>query len=88
VSVSVKPGDKVAPGQELAVVEAMKMQNMLKAARGGIVKQVCRRTSEYCARIGTTSEEDWNRESELLESVFSFSQSIGSSFCWRYDWTG
>lgn len=41
VSVSVKEGDKVAPGQELAVVEAMKMQNMLKASRAGTVKKVC-----------------------------------------------
>jgi len=31
VSVAVKPGDDVEAGQELAVVEAMKMENVLRA---------------------------------------------------------
>ncbi|KAI8851498.1 carbamoyl-phosphate synthase L chain, ATP binding domain-containing protein [Chytridium lagenaria] len=40
VSVAVKEGDLVAEGSELAVVEAMKMQNVLKAPRVGKVKKV------------------------------------------------
>lgn len=40
VSISVKPGDTVAEGTELAVVEAMKMQNVLKAPKAGVVKKV------------------------------------------------
>eukprot|EP00753_Platysulcus_tardus_P021977 PLAT9184.1.p2 GENE.PLAT9184.1~~PLAT9184.1.p2 ORF type:complete len:696 (-),score=347.80 PLAT9184.1:427-2514(-) len=40
VSVAVKPGDKVVAGQELAVVEAMKMQNVLRAAKSGIIKEI------------------------------------------------
>lgn len=40
VSVNVKPGDKVIIGQELCVVEAMKMQNVLRSERDGIVKEV------------------------------------------------
>lgn len=40
ISVNVKVGDKVVLGQELAVVEAMKMQNVLRSARDGIVKAV------------------------------------------------
>lgn len=40
VSVAVKPGDKVVEGQEVAVVEAMKMQNVLRAQRFGTVKAV------------------------------------------------
>lgn len=40
VSVSVKPGDVVLLGREVAVVEAMKMQNVLRAPREGIVKAV------------------------------------------------
>jgi propionyl-CoA carboxylase alpha chain len=40
VSVAVKAGDVIAPGQELAVVEAMKMQNMLRSERAGKVKEV------------------------------------------------
>lgn len=40
VSIRVKPGDLVAPGQPVAVVEAMKMQNELVARHGGIVEAV------------------------------------------------
>jgi propionyl-CoA carboxylase alpha chain len=40
VSVSVKPGDRVVIGQEIAIVEAMKMQNILKSTRDAIVKAV------------------------------------------------
>ena len=38
VSIAVKVGDKVAPGQELVVVEAMKMQNVLKSQVGAVVR--------------------------------------------------
>jgi biotin carboxyl carrier protein len=40
VSVSVAPGDAVAAGQQLLVVEAMKMQNELRAPREGTIEQV------------------------------------------------
>ncbi|XP_047459554.1 propionyl-CoA carboxylase alpha chain, mitochondrial [Mugil cephalus] len=40
VAVSVKPGDKVAEGQEICVIEAMKMQNSLTAAKAAKVKSV------------------------------------------------
>ena len=40
VSVNVAPGDEVAMGHELGVVEAMKMQNVLTAERDGVVKAV------------------------------------------------
>lgn len=39
-SVSVVPGDAVDAGQQLLVVEAMKMQNELRAPRDGTVSQV------------------------------------------------
>jgi propionyl-CoA carboxylase alpha chain len=39
-SVSVKPGDAVEAGQTLATVEAMKMENVLKAERRGVVSRV------------------------------------------------
>jgi len=39
-SISVNVGDKVAPGQEVCVVEAMKMQNALRAVAGGVVKAI------------------------------------------------
>jgi propionyl-CoA carboxylase alpha chain len=38
--ISVAPGDEVQEGQEVAVVEAMKMENILRAERPGVVKSV------------------------------------------------
>jgi biotin carboxyl carrier protein len=40
VSVSVAPGDAVTAGQQLLVVEAMKMQNELRAPRDGTIESV------------------------------------------------
>ena len=40
VSVSVEPGQIVVEGQELFVIEAMKMQNILKSERDGKIKSV------------------------------------------------
>ncbi|KAL5004005.1 hypothetical protein ScPMuIL_017461 [Solemya velum] len=45
-SVSVKVGDQVAEGQEVAVLEAMKMQNSLVAAKTGKVKKVNYKTGD------------------------------------------
>lgn len=40
VSVRVAEGERVAVGQDLVVLESMKMQNVLKASREGLVRQV------------------------------------------------
>jgi propionyl-CoA carboxylase alpha chain len=48
-SVSVKPGDKVEAGQTLATVEAMKMENSLKAERPATVKRVAVSTGQSLA---------------------------------------
>jgi len=40
VSITIVPGDPVEAGQQLLVVEAMKMQNELRAPRDGIVSSV------------------------------------------------
>lgn len=40
VSVSVKEGDEVEAGDPLAVLEAMKMENVLRAERNGVVEKV------------------------------------------------
>lgn len=40
VKVLVKPGDSVNEGDGLVIVEAMKMENLLKSAITGVVKQV------------------------------------------------
>jgi propionyl-CoA carboxylase alpha chain len=40
ISINVKEGEKIKGGQELAVVEAMKMENVFHAERDGIVKSI------------------------------------------------
>ena len=40
VSVHVHPGDRVTPGAPLVVLEAMKMENELRATAGGVVAEV------------------------------------------------
>ena len=40
VSIAVKEGDKVEAGQELAIVEAMKMENVMKAESDAIVAKI------------------------------------------------
>ena len=51
VTLHVAEGDSVEPGQPLATVEAMKMENILRAQRGGTVKAVS-------AQEGTTLAAD------------------------------
>ncbi|MEY2885083.1 MAG: Acetyl-/propionyl-coenzyme carboxylase alpha chain, partial [Pseudomonadota bacterium] len=40
VSIAVKEGDKVEAGQQLATVEAMKMENILRAEKSGTIGKV------------------------------------------------
>jgi len=40
IEINVKPGDSVTYGQELCVLEAMKMKNSIRAGRDGVVKSV------------------------------------------------
>ncbi|XP_071064326.1 propionyl-CoA carboxylase alpha chain, mitochondrial isoform X2 [Dasypus novemcinctus] len=52
VAVSIKPGDMVAEGQEICVIEAMKMQNSMTAGKTGKVKAV------HCKAGDTVGEGD------------------------------
>jgi propionyl-CoA carboxylase alpha subunit len=40
ISLSVKEGDTVTEGQQVAIMEAMKMQNVLRAERSGVIKKL------------------------------------------------
>jgi len=40
ISIMVRPGDQVAAGDEVCVVEAMKMEQSIRAARSGIIKTI------------------------------------------------
>ncbi|MGP4727522.1 acetyl-CoA carboxylase biotin carboxylase subunit [Agrobacterium deltaense] len=48
-SLAVRQGDAVEAGQTLATVEAMKMENVLKAERKGVVKRVAANTGQSLA---------------------------------------
>ena len=50
VEISVKAGDLVSPGGLLLVLEAMKMQNEIRTARGGIVFQIAARPGQAVER--------------------------------------
>lgn len=52
VALSVKPGDMVSEGQEICVIEAMKMQNSMTAGKTGKVKSV------HCKAGDTVGEGD------------------------------
>ncbi len=49
VSVDVRPGQQVRVGEQLAIVEAMKMQNIIRAERDGVVKSVGARAGDSVA---------------------------------------
>ncbi len=49
VALHVAPGDSVEAGQPLAVVEAMKMENILRAEKSGTVKSVSAKAGESLA---------------------------------------
>ena len=40
VAVNVRPGDTVFQGQEVCVVEAMKMEQSIRTSQGGVIKEV------------------------------------------------
>jgi biotin carboxyl carrier protein len=40
VSIAVQPGDQVEVGQDLCVLDAMKMNNRIRAPRAGTIAQV------------------------------------------------
>ena len=46
IAVRVAPGQPVTKGQELLVVEAMKMENALRAPRDGVVRSVAARPGD------------------------------------------
>jgi len=46
VDVPVKPGQKVQAGEKLAVIEAMKMENILSASQDGVVGELLARQGE------------------------------------------
>ena len=49
VSIAVKPGDTVEAGQQLATVEAMKMENILRAEKSGVIAKVLARAGDTLA---------------------------------------
>ena len=40
LSLAIRPGDLVQKGQEICVAEAMKMKNLIRSPRDGVIAQV------------------------------------------------
>ena len=68
VSVSVKPGDKVVDGQELCIIEAMKMQNILKSEKEGTIKSVKVKAGDSVTVDELLIEFEW--ESAVSQSIW------------------
>jgi propionyl-CoA carboxylase alpha chain len=49
VEVAVKPGQQVQAGEKLAVIEAMKMENIVVAAHDGVIARVVATPGESVA---------------------------------------
>ncbi len=49
VSLAVSEGQEVKAGEELAVIEAMKMENVLRAERDGTIKKLCAKPGDSLA---------------------------------------
>jgi len=49
VSIAVREGQEVKSGEELAVIEAMKMENLLRAERDGRVQRLCAKPGDTLA---------------------------------------
>jgi pyruvate/oxaloacetate carboxyltransferase len=49
LSIRVKAGDSVAAGDELAVVETMKMKNYISSSKSGVVQEVCAQEGQMVA---------------------------------------
>lgn len=40
ISILVRPGERISAGQEVCVVEAMKMEQSIRATRDGVIKEI------------------------------------------------
>ncbi len=40
MSITVRPGQRVSAGEEVCVVEAMKMEQSIRASRAGVIKAI------------------------------------------------
>lgn len=67
VSVSVQPGDTVVDGQDLCIIEAMKMQNILKSEREGVIKSVNVKAGDSVTvdELLIEFEWCWNKQQQL-----------------------
>jgi glutaconyl-CoA/methylmalonyl-CoA decarboxylase subunit gamma len=47
ISIAVTPGAKISPGQELCVLEAMKMKNVIHATRSGVIASILVKSGDH-----------------------------------------
>ena len=82
VKVLVREGDAVAAQQGLVVVEAMKMENELRAPRAGQVSEVVEGVgrSERCCRDGVVSSQNANATRRIAGIAFLLHLNLHSEF--------
>ena len=56
VSMDVTPGEEVKEGQVICVIEAMKMQNILRAERDGVIKSIGAKAGDSVAADDVLAE--------------------------------
>ncbi len=69
VALHVGAGDKVEAGQPLAVVEAMKMENILRAEKSGVVKSLSAAQGDSLAVDAVILEMEQNTLNEVISST-------------------
>ena len=47
VEIAVRPGDQVEPGQQVCVLEAMKMKNIIRSPRSGTISEIRVSTGQH-----------------------------------------
>ena len=47
VEIAVRPGDQVEPGQQVCVLEAMKMKNIIRSPRSGTIREIRVSTGQH-----------------------------------------
>lgn len=70
ISVSVEPGQTVVDGQELLIIEAMKMQNIIKSQVDGKIKKIHIKPGDSVAVDQLLIEYEWTLTCQFILFYF------------------
>ncbi|KAI9032647.1 VTC domain-containing protein [Phycomyces nitens] len=80
ISLAVKEGDEVVEGTELAVVEAMKMQNILRTPRTGTIKKI-----HFGLTLRTSLNPEWTANYVAYDDLKHFLKNEAANREWTED---